>query len=217
MPTAPYTPTRKRPRRRRRGGRMFLLLLILAAIGCGIFWRLHRAPPAPKPTLEEDWVAIEMLPKNKYSRPGLPLRQINGVVIHYTGNPNTSAEQTVSYYTNLAETGETFASSHFVIGMDGTIIQCIPLDEEAYCSNSRNVDTISIECCHPDKSGVFTDETYQSLVKLTRYLVRGYRLDERQVIRHYDVTGKLCPYHYATNEDAWNAFKEDVFRSSLPF
>ena len=43
-------------------------------------------------------------------------------------------------------------------------------------------------------SGKFSDATYQSLVKLVRYLADGYGLSSDDVIRHYDVTGKLCPY-----------------------
>ena len=30
------------------------------------------------------------------------------------------------------------------------------------------------------------------------------------VIRHYDVTGKLCPLYYVEHEDAWQQFKADV-------
>ena len=30
------------------------------------------------------------------------------------------------------------------------------------------------------------------------------------VIRHYDVTGKICPKYYVENEDAWLAFRQNV-------
>ena len=50
-----------------------------------------------------------------------------------------------------------------------------------------------------------------------RYLTDTYGLNADDVIRHYDVTGKLCPYYYATNEDAWQAFKEDVFPNRWSF
>lgn len=59
--------------------------------------------------------------------------------------------------------GETYASSHFLVGLDGEVLQNVPLNEVAYCSNQRNDDTISIECCHPDDSGEFTSATYESL------------------------------------------------------
>ena len=84
------------------------------------------------------------MPANEYSRPGIALSEVNGVVIHYTGNPGTTAEQNRSYYKNLAETKETYASSHFVIGMDDRMIQCVPLNEIAYCSNQRNDILLSI-------------------------------------------------------------------------
>ncbi len=149
----------------------------------------------------------ELLPVNEFSRPGTPLEAVNGVVIHYVGNPGTTAEQNRSYFNNLAQTGETYASSHFIIGMDGTVICAVPLDEVAYCSNSRNDDTISIECCHPDETGQFTQETYDALVELTGWLCRTYRLDREDVIRHYDVTGKICPKYFVDHPEAWDAFR----------
>ena len=69
---------------------------------------------------------------------------------------------------------------------------------------------MSIECCHPDSSGKFTDATYQSLVRLSAWLESQLDLRERSIIRHYDVTGKLCPLYYVENESEWNQFKEDV-------
>ena len=115
--------------------------------------------------------AVELLSVNEYSRPGTELSQVNGIVVHYTANPGTTAEQNRSYFESLAETGETHASSHFIIGISGEIIQCIPCNEISYASNDRNSDTISVECCIPDESGKFTDETYQSLVELVAWLM----------------------------------------------
>ena len=80
------------------------------------------------------------------------------------------------------------------MGIDGEIVQCVPSTEIAYASNSRNDDTLSIECCHVDrKQGMFTDATYLSLVRLTGWLCYRFNLTEDDVIRHYDVTGKICP------------------------
>ena len=64
-----------------------------------------------------EWVEVEPLPINPYSRPGTPLRQINGVVVHYVGNPATSAEANRSFFAGLALTGETYASAHFLVGL----------------------------------------------------------------------------------------------------
>ncbi len=84
------------------------------------------------------------------------------------------------------------------------------MSEIAYASNDRNRDTLSIECCHEDESGKFTKETYQSLVKLTAWLCDTYGLETDQVIRHYDVTGKLCPKYYVEHEDKWDTLKKDI-------
>ena len=154
--------------------------------------------------------AVELLTVNEYSKPGTELAQVNGIVVHYTANPGTTAEQNRSYFESLAETGETHASSHFIIGISGEIIQCIPCNEISYASNDRNSDTISIECCHPDETGKFYDSTYESLVELCAYFCTEFKLKPEDVIRHYDVTGKICPKYFVDHEDAWDQFHKDV-------
>lgn len=103
------------------------------------------------------------------------------------------------------------ASAHFVVGLKGEILQCVPLTEIAYCSNTANDYTVSIEVCHPDDTGKFNDATMESLEQLVAWLCETFSLDPAEdVIRHYDVTGKICPKYYVENEDAWLAFREDV-------
>lgn len=160
---------------------------------------------ASKPAID-----VQLLDINEYSRPGLESDRITGIVIHYTANPGASAQNNRDYFQNLQFTKDRMVSSHFVVGLEGEIIQCVPTWEIAYASNERNSDTVSIECCHPDDTGEFTEETYQSVVQLTAWLCKKFDLDEDDVIRHYDVTGKNCPKYFVENEDAWIQFKEDV-------
>lgn len=150
------------------------------------------------------------LTPNEYSRPQDPLKEITAVAIHYVGNPGTTAESNRNYFNRLADTHETSASSHFVIGLDGEIIQCIPLDEIAYATKQANHYSISIECCHPDSDGKFNEATYQSLIKLTAWLCDTYDLDRDDILRHYDVTQKECPLYYVKNPDAWEQLRDDV-------
>ena len=158
-----------------------------------------------------DYVKEDLLPVNEFSRCGDKLTQVNAVVIHYVGNPNTTAWQNRSYFENLATSGETSASSNLIVGLEGEALLCVPLDEVAYCSNDRNHDTVSIEFCHPDAGGKPTQETYDTLVKLTAWLCGLYGLDAQEgVIRHYDVTGKQCPMYFVENEAEWTQFKADV-------
>ena len=151
------------------------------------------------------------LTPNEYSRPQIQLEKVKGVVIHYTANPGSDATGNRNYFEGLKDSKITKASSHFIIGLDGTIIQCLPLEEIAYASNERNVDTIAIECCHPDETGKFTKKTYNSLIKLTAWLCGRYNLKKEDIIRHYDVTGKDCPRYYVANEDKWEELKNNVF------
>ena len=210
-------PTKTTPRRRRKAARrkkplpLFLGLMAVGGVLVLLGIRFLLPGNTRNPPSMPDWVTVDLLEENAYSRPGIQLRQVNGIVVHYVGNAGTTAEQNRSYFASLAQTHETHASAHFVIGLKGEILQCVPLDELAYCSNDRNTDTISIECCHPGEDGAFTQETYDSLVRLCRFLIRHYRLHQGDVIRHYDVTGKLCPLYYVEHEDAWAAFQKDIF------
>lgn len=159
------------------------------------------------------WIDQQFISINPYSRPGTKLASVNGIVIHYVGNPGTTAQQNRDYFQGLKNqsgSNTTSVSSHFVIGLDGEIVQCIPVDEKAFASNHRNSDTIAIECCHPEADGQFTEETYESLVKLTAWLCEELDLTTKEVIRHYDVTGKECPKSFVEDEDAWKQFRKDV-------
>ncbi len=158
-------------------------------------------------------IDVQLLDVNPYSRPGTEIEKINGIVVHYTANPGSTAQENRDYFNGLKDSHETEASSNFIVGLNGEIIQCVPTWEMAYASNSRNIDTVSIECCHPDESGKFTDETYRSLVQLTAWLCVKFDLTEKQVIRHYDVTGKNCPRYFVENEEAWEEFKTNVGRA----
>ena len=168
-----------------------------------------------KDQMEAGWedapeMSVELLTPNPYSRPEIPLEKVNGIVIHYTANPGSSAKANRNYFEGLKDSGQTYASSHFIVGLKGEIIQCIPSREIAYASNERNEDTLSIETCHPDESGRYNQATYDSLVELTAWLCHKFDLQSTDVIRHYDVTGKICPKAFVEDEQAWEQFRRDV-------
>lgn len=209
--------TRRRRRRRRwyidprlKLGALAAVLLALALAVGGVL--LARRAPAPGDVTVPDYVEQDLLTVNEWSRPGTELKEIRGVVIHYVGNPSTTAQANRNYFESLSSDQEgVYASSHFVVGLEGEVIQCIPLSETAYASNGRNGDTVAIEVCHPDETGQFLPVTYDRAVELTAWLCREFRLDpEEDVIRHYDVTGKLCPLYYVEHPEAWDAFRADV-------
>lgn len=160
---------------------------------------------AAHPNWEENFLTV-----NEYSRPGDPLTEVNNIFVHYTANPGTSAAQNRSYFEQLKDNHERSASAHFIIGYDGEIMQCVPLDEIAYAVQTRNEDSISIECCYKADNGQFTQETYDSLIRLLKWLTDAYDLQPDDILRHYDCGGKKCPLYYVEHEDAWIKLKEDV-------
>ena len=187
----------------------FILLLVLLAVG----WHVYQNEIIPREKVFElaatsapDWVDQQIIKVDGDSRRGVMLEGVKNIVVHYVGNPGTTAQQNRDYYANPSSE----VSSHFVIGLKGEIIQCIPLHEKSSASNHRNKDTISIEVCHPDESGKFTDASYQSLVKLTAWLLDVCDLDSNDVIRHYDITGKQCPLYFVTHEDKWEQFRQEI-------
>ena len=172
----------------------------------GAYWQIPDEDiKVKKPTID-----VQLLTINPYSRSGHATNRITNIVIHYTGNPGTTAQQNRDYFESLVETKEGSASSNYVVGLEGEIIQCVPTNEVAYASNQANPYSVSIETCHIDETGEFNNATYESLVQLTAWLCAKFDLDETDVIRHYDVTGKECPKYFVENELEWEQFKARV-------
>lgn len=195
---------------KRKKGHPLLRLAVLALAGWLILTFLPQlgAMRVAQLSLVEipEWVDVQIIQVDGLSRRGEKLEDIRNIVIHYVGNPGTTAQQNHDWYENP----QSEVSSHFLVGLEGEIIQCIPLDEFSSATNHRNKDTISVEVCHPDDSGKFNDAAYSSLVRLTVWLLENTGLKPEDVIRHYDVTGKECPRYYVRNEDSWHLFIQDV-------
>lgn len=165
---------------------------------------------------------------NKFSRPGTKLSAVRGIVVHYTGNAGSSALQNRDYFESLknqSEENARYASAHFVVGLQGEVMQCLPTNEVAYHAGAKkyvsgiqdklgsypNASTIGIEMCHPCADGRFTKETYESAVELSALLLRKFQLNPlTDLYRHFDITKKLCPKFFVENPSAWNAFRADV-------
>ena len=196
------------------GGLLGVSALIVLAAGIVLFKTMTPYKKVDPATVQvPEYVEVNLLTPNPYSRPELPLTEVKGIVVHYVANPCSTALENRKYFESLKDqngSSATSVSSHFVIGLEGEVVQCIPLSEVAYASNNRNSDTISIECCHPDETGKFYDSTYQTLVNLSAYLCSEFKLEAEDVIRHYDVTGKACPKYFVDHEDAWEQFHKDV-------
>mgnify|MGYP001713707851 CR=1 FL=1 len=52
------------------------------------------------------------------------------------------------------------------------------------------------------------EETVTNAIKLTKFLMEKYDISVENIIRHYDVTGKICPRSFVEDEKLWLAFKD---------
>jgi N-acetylmuramoyl-L-alanine amidase len=183
-------------------------------------------------------ITEKLLPINEFSRPGYRRPETLGIVYHWVGAAGQKNDATARYFELLADQDPTdkkpdrYASAHYIIGMDGEIIRCIPDNEVAYhvgaqrytsiaqhsfrgyTTNGRqgtpNWCTIGIELCHPDETGHFTSATLESAARLGKHLMHENLLGTHDIYRHYDITLKLCPKWFAQHEGAWLAFIEDI-------
>jgi len=77
------------------------------------------------------------------------------------------------------------------------------------CTNSNS---IGVEMCVKKNAGgewYFEPETVNNTVDLVKHLMKIHNIPLDRVIRHYDVTGKICPAPYI-DETEWQAFKAKI-------
>lgn len=142
-------------------------------------------------------------------------RRTTKIAWHYTGAHDVKGINTINNWfnsINRGEQGNRYASSHFVMDLDGTIYEYIPMKRIAWTTNAANYYSIGIECATTGSDDHYTDEEYVSMVKLGAWLAQYYGLDPREdFIRHYDVTEKICPRYFVNHFDKWKQFKLDCY------
>ena len=145
-------------------------------------------------------------------------RDIKYIVIHYCGAEG-SAENNAIYFARE----KLSASAHYFVGYakENAVIYQSVLDKDVawHCGagsgsyfhpECRNANSIGIElCCYKNKDGTwrFDDLTVATAVELTKSLMKKYNIPVGNVVRHYDVTHKVCPEPYVRDVKAWEAFK----------
>lgn len=148
------------------------------------------------------------------------LSRIKYIVIHYVGALG-GAEANCKYYASQY----VGASAHYYVGFSGEIWQSVEDKNIAWHCGAkkyvhpecRNGNSLGIELCVRNKGSLadtsrdwyFEDATVQTAIELTRELMAKYNISADHVIRHYDVTGKICPNPYVYNhtQHTWEDFK----------
>lgn len=150
-------------------------------------------------------ITERLIPRGKYNRPAAkstPKR----ICVHYTGDCGASADRLALFFTTNANAK---TSSQYIVGMAGEVIRCVPDNEIAYAAAGKNNGTIHIEVCYKDKAGKFEEKSISALNELVLYLMNRYGISAENVLRHYDLTGKLCPAYYV-DSTRWAALHERI-------
>ena len=138
---------------------------------------------------------------------------IRYIVVHYTAGRNDTAENNGRYFARE----QVGASAHYFVD-ENTVVQSVPDGEVAWhCGGSsychphcRNSNAIGVEICSKweDGSYWFAPEAMERAKVLIRWLMEKYEIPAERVLRHYDVTGKLCPAPFVgRGQTAWESFK----------
>lgn len=150
-------------------------------------------------------------------------RDIKYIVIHYTAGVTSkkgSAVNTANYFNK----DTTKASADFIVD-DETVVQYNNDIKNQYTwhagDSKMNKQSIGIEICSNNSTGkmtvpndpnyYFTEESLTNAVELVKKLMKEYNIPIENVIRHYDVTHKLCPGILGWTDSKspeWNKFKE---------
>ena len=146
-------------------------------------------------------------------------RDIKYIVIHYVGalgGAEANCRYSASKYIG--------ASAHYFVGHGGEVWQSVEDKDIAWhCGaksyrhpDCRNSNSIGIEMCvrkrdtssmgAADTDWYFEPETVAAAGQLARELMERSGIPAGNVLRHYDVTGKICPNPYVVDANAWTAF-----------
>lgn len=127
---------------------------------------------------------------------------IDGMAVHYTAT-SASAHNNLLYFSRPGAQ----ASAHLFVDKDGSIHQSVRLEDTAWAVGNfpENQRTVSVEVVSAGED--FTAAQVSSLAEIYAYLRATYGIT--RVIRHYDVTGKLCPAPYV-DASKWAALKAAI-------
>ena len=117
--------------------------------------------------------------------------RISKIVVHYTGT-EASAHNNLLYFSRSSAG----ASAHYFIDRDGTLRQSVSEGDTAWHAGDwgTNLRSVGIEVVSGGAD--FTEAQVETLSQLVAEIRGRCGIGADNVIRHYDVTGKLCPAPY---------------------
>ena len=149
-------------------------------------------------------------------------KQIKFIVFHYTGMKKES--EAISRLTNI----QSQVSCHYLIKKNGEIIAMVPETYIAWHAGksswrnckSLNKNSIGIEITNPGhefKYKKFTEKQINTLLKLSRYLIKKYNINLKNILGHSDIAperkkdpGENFPWQYLSQNKVglWHTIKK---------
>ena len=140
-------------------------------------------------------------------------RDIEYIVIHYTGNKGDTAKNNADYFARES----VGASAHYFVDSKEIWQSVHDADIAWHCGAKnykhkycRNANSLGIEICMLDSKGQVIQSSIDNAIELTIYLMQKYGISKDNVIRHFDVTGKDCPAPMVENQTLWTDFKNKL-------
>lgn len=154
---------------------------------------------------------------NRKSYGGLRASPVRYIVVHYTAGNGDTAAGNGQYFSRVPQQ----ASAHWFVD-DEEAVASVPEKYVAWHCGAvnyvhpecRNANSIGVELCSRiDSLGkyYFTPRTLENATELVRELMHRYDIPVERVLRHYDVTGKVCPAPLV-EAGPWEAFREALMR-----
>jgi len=148
-------------------------------------------------------------------------RPIEYIVFHYDANNGATDENNGNYFENDANLN---ASANYFVDEDSATCSVKDTDTAWHCGSEsgryvhpdcRNANSLGIEICSErDTNGnyYFTEATIANAVELGRMKMAEHGVDINHCLRHYDVTGKICPAPFVNDESKWIDFKTRLMK-----
>lgn len=135
---------------------------------------------------------------------------VSKIVVHYTST-DASAHDNLLYFSR----SDAHASAHYFVDRDGTLRQSVAEADTAWHAGDWGVNLRSMGIEVVSAGEDFTEEQVATLTSLVADLRARYGIGIDDVIRHYDVTGKLCPAPYV-NADKWATLHARICGGEVP-
>ena len=147
------------------------------------------------------------------TRPNEKLKGVYKIVLPDAPIKNKSGIKNRNYINNLKYQDDIFSSYHYIIGINGEIINLIPEDEVSIHTGNIEFDfhSISIAICSYNLNKI-SSKTLNSLSVLSNYLLKKYNLNHKyDLIRCYDIINKRSPIFFVDNPYLYYDFKETIY------